>query len=59
MTGSVIEVLVSDGEAVSRGDTLIVVESMKMANEIIGEHDGRRMSIEPLLATRTVVNSLT
>ncbi len=30
MTGSVIEVLVSDGDAVSRGDILVLVESMKM-----------------------------
>ena len=41
MTGRVIEVLVSDGDVVSRGDVLVVVESMKMENEIISQHDGR------------------
>ena len=41
MTGRVIEVLVSDGDVVSRGDVLVVVESMKMENEIISQHGGR------------------
>ena len=41
MTGRVIEVLVSDGDTVSRGDIMVVVESMKMENEIISEHEGR------------------
>jgi len=45
MTGSVIEVLVSDGDAVSRGDILVLVESMKMENEIISEHDAPFSSV--------------
>ena len=40
MTGRVIEVLVSDGDTVSQGDVLVVVESMKMENEILSEHEG-------------------
>lgn len=40
MTGRVIEVLVSEGEPVSSGDVVVVVESMKMENEIICDHDG-------------------
>ena len=40
MTGRVIEVLVSEGDAVSEGDVVVVVESMKMENEIICDHDG-------------------
>lgn len=46
MTGRVIEVLVSDGDAVSRGDLLLVVESMKMENEIISQHEGRVSSVQ-------------
>ncbi len=45
MTGRVIEVLVSDGDAVSSGDLLVVVESMKMENEIISQHSGRVTSV--------------
>ena len=40
MTGRVIEVLVSEGESVSSGDVVVVVESMKMENEIICDYDG-------------------
>ena len=40
MTGRVIEVLVSDGDSVSNGDVVVVVESMKMENEIICDYDG-------------------
>ena len=55
MTGRVIEVSVSGGDALSCADTLMVVESMKMENEIISEQDGRWMSIEPRLTTRNLV----
>ena len=40
MTGRVIEILVSEGETVSAGDVVAVVESMKMENEIICDYDG-------------------
>ena len=40
MTGRVIEVLVSEGDSISEGDVVAVVESMKMENEIICDHDG-------------------
>ena len=40
MTGRVIEVLVSEGDPVNSGDIVVVVESMKMENEIICDHDG-------------------
>jgi biotin carboxyl carrier protein len=45
MTGRVIEVLVSDGDTVGIGDLLVVVESMKMENEIMSEHEGRVASV--------------
>ncbi len=40
MTGLVIEVLVSEGDSVSDGDVVVVVESMKMENEVICDVDG-------------------
>ena len=40
MTGRVIEALVSEGESVSAGDVVVVVESMKMENEVICDYDG-------------------
>lgn len=40
MTGRIIEVTVSDGEEISAGDMLLVLESMKMENEIYSEYSG-------------------
>ena len=41
MTGRIIEVVVSDGDEISTGDMLMVLESMKMENEIYSEYSGR------------------
>ena len=39
LPGSVIKVLVSEGQAVKKGDTLLTLESMKMENPILAEAD--------------------
>ena len=40
MTGNVIEISVEIGQTVDVGDLLIVIESMKMENEIFAEVSG-------------------
>lgn len=40
LPGSIIKVLVSEGQAVKKGDILLQLESMKMANDIAAECDG-------------------
>ena len=40
LPGSVISVAVKEGQAVKKGDTLLVLESMKMENPILAECDG-------------------
>ena len=40
MTGIVIEIPMSLGQTVQEGDLLIVIESMKMENEIFSEING-------------------
>ena len=40
LPGSVIKVLVSEGQTVKKGDTLLTLESMKMENAIMAECDG-------------------
>ncbi|MBQ9200963.1 MAG: biotin/lipoyl-binding protein [Bacteroidales bacterium] len=40
LPGSVIKVLVSEGQAVKKGDTLLTLESMKMENAIMADADG-------------------
>ena len=40
MPGNVLKVLVKPGEAVTEGQTLVILEAMKMENEILAECDG-------------------
>ena len=40
LPGSVVKVLVLEGQAIKRGDTLLILESMKMENAINAEQDG-------------------
>lgn len=40
MTGIILEVLVSPGDRVSRGDKVIVMEAMKMENSVLADRDG-------------------
>jgi glutaconyl-CoA decarboxylase len=40
MPGTIVNVLVSAGQAVKSGDTLVVLEAMKMENEIMAPRDG-------------------
>ncbi|MBQ4390697.1 MAG: biotin/lipoyl-binding protein [Paludibacteraceae bacterium] len=40
LPGSIIKVLVSEGQAVKKGDTLLTLESMKMENAITADVDG-------------------
>lgn len=49
MPGLVIAVVVAEGQLVSKGDTLIILESMKMQNELRAPRDGvvSRLKVEP------------
>ncbi|MCR5049935.1 MAG: biotin/lipoyl-binding protein [Paludibacteraceae bacterium] len=40
LPGSIIKVLVSEGQAIKKGDTLLTLESMKMENAVMAEQDG-------------------
>jgi glutaconyl-CoA/methylmalonyl-CoA decarboxylase subunit gamma len=39
MPGTILRIEVSPGNAVKRGDTLLILEAMKMENEILAPHD--------------------
>ncbi len=45
MPGTILKVMVSNGQAVKAGDTLVVLEAMKMENEISAPHDGTVTSV--------------
>ena len=53
--GLVVEVVVTEGQAVAKGDTLLVVEAMKMQNEIAAPVDGT--VAEVLVAAAQSVNA--
>ena len=40
MTGRIIEITVAEGDSVTVGDMLVVIESMKMENEVFSQHEG-------------------
>ena len=40
MPGTIVKINVKDGDKVKSGDVLVVLEAMKMENEIMAPHDG-------------------
>jgi biotin carboxyl carrier protein len=49
MPGNIVKVLVKEGDAVTKGQTLVIVESMKMENDMIAPADGtvRQVHVAP------------
>lgn len=45
LPGSVLKVLVEEGQSYSEGDVLMVMESMKMENNILAERNGKILKI--------------
>ena len=45
LPGVILEIKVKEGDAVKRGQTLLVLEAMKMENDIKADHDGTVKSI--------------
>ena len=40
MPGTILDVKVAQGQAVKKGDVLLILEAMKMENEILAPQDG-------------------
>ena len=45
MAGTILRILVKEGQRVKKGENLIVLEAMKMENEIVADEDGVSRSI--------------
>ena len=45
MPGTVLDVKVTEGQQVSSGDVVVILEAMKMENEIVAPEDGTVASI--------------
>ncbi|HEX2919756.1 MAG TPA: acetyl-CoA carboxylase biotin carboxyl carrier protein subunit [Bacteroidales bacterium] len=50
--GTVVEILVSQGSHVKKGDELIILDAMKMKNRIKSEIDGKISSITVKIGTK-------
>ena len=55
MPGTIVKVNVKEGQSVKNGDVLVVLEAMKMENEIMAPHDAKVLQI--LVDTGTKVDS--
>lgn len=49
MDGAIIDVLVQAGQAVKQGDTLVILEAMKMEHPVKADRDG---TVGEILATK-------
>ncbi|VAW01790.1 Geranyl-CoA carboxylase biotin-containing subunit [hydrothermal vent metagenome] len=58
MHGQLLEILVSEGASVSKGDKLAVLEAMKMQHEILAEIDGTVAAIAALAGTQIAADDL-
>lgn len=45
MSGLIVKIHVSEGQQVKRGQKLLVLEAMKMENDIISEHEGTVLKV--------------
>ena len=55
MPGNIWKILVSEGDMVKSGDTLVILEAMKMENELVAPRDGKVLQI--LTSEGTSVNT--
>ena len=55
MPGNIWKILVAEGDIVKSGDTLLILEAMKMENELVSPKDGKVLKI--MTAEGTSVNT--
>ena len=58
MHGQLLDILVSKGSAVSKGDKIAVLEAMKMRHEILAEIDGKVINIAAKAGTQIAADDL-
>jgi acetyl-CoA/propionyl-CoA carboxylase biotin carboxyl carrier protein len=49
MQGTILQVLVEEGQEVKAGDAVCILEAMKMENQVLATHDGvvAQLSVQP------------
>jgi len=56
LPGTIFEIKVKEGDLVKRGDVLLVMEAMKMENNILAENDGTITSIKVAVGDSVLQN---
>jgi len=58
LPGNIFKVLVSEGDAIKKGDVLLIMEAMKMENNVLAEKDGTVASIKVSVGDAVLQNDV-
>ncbi|MBS2212253.1 biotin/lipoyl-binding protein [Carboxylicivirga mesophila] len=58
LPGNIFKVLVKEGDAVKKGDVLLVMEAMKMENNVLAEKDGTVTSVKVSVGDAVLQNDV-
>jgi acetyl/propionyl-CoA carboxylase alpha subunit len=58
MPGMVLDVLVTEGQVIKKGDNLVVLEAMKMENNLKAQHDAKVKKVKVSKGTRVEKNEV-
>ncbi|RLD64393.1 MAG: acetyl-CoA carboxylase biotin carboxyl carrier protein subunit [Bacteroidetes bacterium] len=58
LPGSIIKILVAVGDTVKKGDNLLIMEAMKMENNVLAEKDGVVKSIKVAIGDNVLQNDV-
>lgn len=58
LPGNIIKILVAVGDSISRGDVLVIMEAMKMENNVLAEKAGVVKSIKVVLGQTVLQNDI-
>lgn len=58
LPGNIFKILVKDGDTVAKGDTLLVMEAMKMENNVLAEKEGTVKSIKVAVGDAVLQNDV-
>ncbi|MCU4177739.1 biotin/lipoyl-containing protein [Carboxylicivirga sp. N1Y90] len=58
LPGSIFKILVKEGDAIKKGDNLLIMEAMKMENNVLAEKEGTITSIKVAVGDSVLQNDL-
>ena len=58
LPGNIFKVLVNEGDTVKKGDVLLIMEAMKMENNVLAEKDGTVSSVKVSVGDAVLQNDV-